>query len=111
MVPLEPTNVDWDALLDVRWVPLAEAEDWFGVSRSALRNWYRSGQIPSPLVDGPFGLQREVPIEAVLARPRRAPRASREGRDAPSPSKPSSRCYGTTSRSSKPGSPHSNGRN
>jgi transposase len=73
----EPTNVDWDALLDVRWVSLAEAEDSVGVSRSALRSWYRSGQIPSRLVDGPFGPQREVPIEAVLARAASSTRITR----------------------------------
>jgi predicted site-specific integrase-resolvase len=73
-----PTNVDWDALLDLRWVSLAEAEDSVGVSRSALRSWYRSGQIPSRLVDGPFGPQREVPIEAVLARAAGSTRISRK---------------------------------
>jgi transposase len=68
---------DWDSLLDLRWVSLAEAEQSVGVSRSALRVWYRSGQIPSRLVDGPFGPQREVPIEAVLARAASSTRISR----------------------------------
>jgi hypothetical protein len=74
--------LDWDSLLDVRWVSLAEAEASVGVSRSALRSWYRSGQIPSRLVDGPFGPQREVPVEAVLARAARSTRITRKvGRD------------------------------
>ena len=72
-----PTNLDWDALLDVRWVSLAEAEDSVGVSRSALRSWYRTGQIPSRLVEGPFGPQREVPIEVVRARATNSARISR----------------------------------
>ena len=72
-----PTNLDWDSLLDVRWVSLTEAENSVGVSRSALRSWYRNGQIPSRLVDGPFGPQREVPIEAVLARAANSTRISR----------------------------------
>ncbi|MEX1007816.1 MAG: excisionase [Acidimicrobiia bacterium] len=73
-----PTNLDWDSLLDVRWVSLTEAETSVGVSRSALRSWYRSGQIPSRLVDGPFGPQREVPIEAVLARAANSTRITRK---------------------------------
>jgi transposase len=72
-----PTNLDWDSLLDVRWVSLTEAENSVGVSRSALRSWYRNGQIPSRLVDGPFGPQREVPIEAVLARAANSTRITR----------------------------------
>jgi transposase len=70
--------LDWDSLLDLRWVSLAEAEQSVGVSRSALRVWYRTGQIPSRLVDGPFGPQREVPIEAVLARAARSTRVSQK---------------------------------
>src|SRR5258706_8800219 len=72
-----PTNLDWDSLLDVRWISLTEAENSVGVSRSALRSWYRNGQIPSRLVDSPFGPQREVPIEAVLARAANSTRISR----------------------------------
>ncbi len=56
--------LDWDSLLDVRWVSLAEAEQSVGVSRSALRTWYRSGQIPSRLVDGPFGPRARGPDRA-----------------------------------------------
>ena len=70
--------LDWDSLLDLRWVSLAEAEQSVGVSRSALRTWYRSGQIPSRLVDGPFGPQREVPIERVLARAATSTRITRK---------------------------------
>lgn len=50
------------------WVPLSDAEAQTGVSRSALRAWYRAGEIPSRLVDGPHGPQRLVPLEAVLER-------------------------------------------
>lgn len=56
------------------WVPLAEAERQAGVSRSTLRAWYRGGQIASRLMPGPHGLQRLVPLEAVLARAERSPR-------------------------------------
>jgi transposase len=63
-----PYDYDWHELLRVRWVTLTDAEAETGVSRSALRAWSRSGEVPSRLVDGPFGPQREVPIEAVIAR-------------------------------------------
>jgi hypothetical protein len=49
-------------------VPLAVAEAEAGVSRSALRTWYRQGEIASRLVDGPHGPQRLVPLQAVLDR-------------------------------------------
>lgn len=76
-------EADWDALLadwsrelegDDRWVTLPEAEAEAGVSRSALRSWYRSGQVPSRLVDGPHGPQRLVPRSAVLLRASLSPR-------------------------------------
>ena len=35
------------------WVTLERAAADTGASRAALRNWYRTGQIPSRLVDGP----------------------------------------------------------
>jgi hypothetical protein len=70
--------VDWDSLLDLRWVTLADAEQSAGVARSTLRVWYRTGQIPSRLVDGPFGPQREVPMEAVLARAANSTRITRK---------------------------------
>jgi hypothetical protein len=59
------------------WVPLATAEAETGVSRSALRSWYRTGQISSRLVDGPNGPQRLVPLDAVLERAARSPRIQR----------------------------------
>jgi transposase len=63
-----PDDFDWHELLRVRWVTLTDAEAETGVSRSALRAWSRNGEVPSRLVDGPFGPQREVPIEAVIGR-------------------------------------------
>src|SRR6476661_5454675 len=82
---------DWDARLanwrqeldllaqldDTHWVPLAVAEAEAGVSRSALRAWYRRHEIPSRLVDGPNGPQRLVPLDAVLRRAARSPRLQR----------------------------------
>lgn len=59
------------------WVPLARAEVETGVSRSALRSWYRHGEIPSRLVDGPNGPQRLVPLDAVVERAARSPRIQR----------------------------------
>ena len=49
------------------WVTLERAAAQTGVSRAALRSWYRTGQIPSRLVDGPHGPQRLVPL--ALSRP------------------------------------------
>src|SRR5262245_60054617 len=54
-------------------LPISET----GVSRSALRAWYRNGEIPSRLVDGPNGPQRLVPLDAVVARAARSPRIQR----------------------------------
>ncbi|MEW6153147.1 MAG: helix-turn-helix domain-containing protein [Actinomycetota bacterium] len=80
----------WDELLelsrleaglgaqDATWVTVAEAEERAGVSRSALRAWYRSGELPSQVVDGPHGPQRLVALEAVEARARRSPRIARK---------------------------------
>jgi transposase len=59
------------------WVPLAQAEAETGVSRSALRAWYRNGEIESRLVDGPNGPQRLVPLEAVIQRAAQSPRIQR----------------------------------
>ncbi|MPZ28236.1 MAG: excisionase [Micromonosporaceae bacterium] len=61
-------------LEDSAWVPLARAEAETGVSRSALRAWYRNGEIPSRLVDGPNGPQRLVPLDAVVERAAQSPR-------------------------------------
>ncbi|MDT7611248.1 MAG: transposase [Pseudonocardiales bacterium] len=52
----------------VRRVTLAKAEAETGVSRSALRSWYRNGEIQSRLVDGPNGPQRLVQLGAVIER-------------------------------------------
>lgn len=59
------------------WVPLAQAEAETGVSRSALRAWYRNGEIDSRLVDGPNGPQRLVSLDAVVERAARSPRIQR----------------------------------
>jgi len=82
-------ELDWDKALeawssepehphpDSRWVTLAEAERQAGVSNSALRSWYRSGQVASRLVDGPHGLQRLVPLDEVMRRAAQSPRIQR----------------------------------
>ena len=62
---------------DAHWVPLAVAEAESGVSRSALRAWYRNREIPSRLVDGPNGPQRLVPLTAVVERAGKSPRLQR----------------------------------
>jgi transposase len=59
---------------DETWVSLAEAESRAGVSRSALRSWYRNGHVPSRLIDGVHGPQRLVALEAVLVRAAQSPR-------------------------------------
>jgi transposase len=84
-------STDWDSRIDAwraelellaraqgtAWVSLAEAEDATGVSRSALRAWYRHGEIASRLVDGPHGPQRLVPLEAVVERAAQSARIRR----------------------------------
>ena len=59
------------------WVTLERAAADTGVSRAALRNWYRTGQIPSRLVDGPHGPQRVVPLGVVAERAEASPRLRR----------------------------------
>jgi len=44
------------------WVTLERAATDTGVSRAALRGWYRTGQIPSRLVDGPHGPQLVIVV-------------------------------------------------
>jgi transposase len=87
-----PAMEDWDRLLEEwhlesgftgladeeTWVTLAEAEARVGVSRSALRSWYRTGQVPSRLVDGPHGPQHLVPLDAVIERAEHSPRLQRK---------------------------------
>ena len=62
---------------DTPWVPLAVAETETGVSRSALRAWYRNGEVASRLVDGPNGPQRLVPLQAVIDRAAQSARIQR----------------------------------
>ena len=56
------------------WVTLERAAADTGASRAVLRTWYRTGQIPSRLVDGPNGPQRLVPMALVAARAEASPR-------------------------------------
>jgi transposase len=56
------------------WVTLERAAAATGASRAALRTWYRTGQIPSRLVDGPHGPQRLVPLALVASRAEASPR-------------------------------------
>ena len=59
------------------WVTLERAAAETGVSRAALRSWYRTGQIPSRLVEGPHGMQRLVPLATITARAEASPRLRR----------------------------------
>jgi transposase len=75
---------DWELELELGaqlegsdWVPLERAAAETGASRAALRTWYRTGQIPSRLVDGPHGPQRLVPLALVAARAETSPRLRR----------------------------------
>src|SRR5215475_10668624 len=75
---------DWELELELNaqlegsdWVTLERAAASTGVSRAALRNWYRTGQIPSRLVDGPHGPQRLVPLDLVAGRAEASPRLRR----------------------------------
>lgn len=73
------TELELAAQLEgVEWVTLGRAEAETGVSRSALRNWYRSNQIRSRLVDGPHGPTRLVVLEEVSARAQLSPRLMRQ---------------------------------
>jgi transposase len=72
---------DWDAALELSaqlegsdWVTLDRAARETGVSRAALRSWYRSGELPSRLAEGPHGPQRLVPLASVAARAEQSPR-------------------------------------
>jgi DNA-binding transcriptional MerR regulator len=74
----------WELELDLTaqlegsdWVTLERASADTGVSRAALRSWYRTGQIPSRLVEGPHGPQRLVPLAPVVARAEASPRLRR----------------------------------
>jgi transposase len=72
---------DWELELELNaqlegsdWVTLDRAAAETGVSRAAMRSWYRTGQIPSRLVDGPHGPQRLVPLAVVAVRAESSPR-------------------------------------
>jgi transposase len=74
----------WEDTLDLTatfegsdWVTLERAATDTGVSRAALRSWYRTGQIPSRLVDGPHGPQRLVPLAVIAVRAEASPRLRR----------------------------------
>ena len=74
----------WELELDLNaqlegsdWVTLERAAAETGVSRAALRNWYRTGQIPSRLVDGPHGPLRLVPLSVIADRAEASPRLRR----------------------------------
>jgi hypothetical protein len=83
--------MDWEDRLDAwelelqlsaqlegsEWVTLERAAAATGASRAALRTWYRSGQVPSRLVDGPHGPQRLVPLDVVASRAEASPRVRR----------------------------------
>src|SRR5215469_2179087 len=56
------------------WVTLERATAETGASRAAVRSWYRTGQIPSRLVDGPHRL---VPLGTVAERAEASPRVRR----------------------------------
>ena len=75
---------DWELELELNaqlegsdWVTLERAAAETGASRAALRSWYRTGQIPSRLIDGPHGPQRLVPLDLVAARAEASPRLRR----------------------------------
>src|ERR1700683_1507092 len=75
---------DWELQLELNaqlegsdWVTLERAAAETGVSRAALRTWYRTGHIPSRLVDGPHGPQRLLPLAPVAARAKASPRLRR----------------------------------
>ncbi len=72
---------DWELELELAaqlegsdWVTLERAATDTGASRAVLRTWYRTGQIPSRLADGPHGPQRLVPLALVAARAEASPR-------------------------------------
>ena len=66
------------AIRDEDWVTLREASRAAGVSVSALRKWYRAGDVASRLERGRHGEQRLVSLEQVLERAGRARATSSE---------------------------------
>src|SRR5260370_7441881 len=86
---------DWELELELTaqlegsdWVTLERAAADTGVSRAALRSWYRTGQIPSRLADGPHGPQRLVPLAMVAARAETSPRLPPTPQPPPPPPAP-----------------------
>jgi hypothetical protein len=81
--PFGDVMVHWDATLDAaEWVTLPEAAAAAGVSVSALRTWYRRGDVAAELAAGPHGQQRLVRLEDVLERAARSrPAVDRSGAD------------------------------
>ena len=80
-MPWEDRLDDWENTLELaaqldgsEWVTLDRAAQSTGASRAALRSWYRNGEIPSRLADGPHGPQRLVPLALVAARAEASPR-------------------------------------
>jgi hypothetical protein len=74
---------DIEALFDdVGWVSLTEASEVSGASRSTLRAWYRSGRIPSRLVEGRHGPERLVPLDVVLEEAQHSPRLWKKAAEA-----------------------------
>lgn len=72
---------DWEAAVELStqldgsdWVTLDVAARQTGASRAALRSWYRNGEIPSRLTEGPHGPQRLVPLRLVAERAEASPR-------------------------------------
>src|SRR3954470_17424472 len=79
----------WDAALDTaEWVTLPEAAAAAGVSVSALRAWYRAGDVPSRMERGPHGQQRLVRLEDTLERAARSRRAGGSADAGSAPSGP-----------------------
>ena len=106
---------DWELELELAaqlegsdWVTLERAATDTGASRAVLRTWYRTGQIPSRLVDGPHGPQRLVPLALVAARAEASPDCAAPRSDG-SPTRPSWRSSGIGLTSSSSGWPRSNG--
>ena len=53
---------------DVEWVTLKVAHEQTGASISAMRNWYRSGEIDSKDTKSRYGTEKLVRLDQVAAR-------------------------------------------
>ena len=105
---------DWELELELNaqlegsdWVTLERAAADTGVSRAALRSWYRSGQIPSRLAGGPHGPQRLVPLAMVASAGRGVAAAAPGPRNGGWRTRRNWRSSGTGSTSSNSGWPPS----